>query len=388
MEKTTIYSPGPSNVRENVRLAMAAETTNPDLDPDFFNLYKNMCTNIGKILKTENDVFVLSGEGILGLEAACASLTEYGDRVLIIENGVFGEGFIDFVAMYGGVHVTFSSDRDKEIDIVALKKFLDTDSNFKYATVVHCDTPSGVLNPVDKICPLLKEYGILTVVDAVSSIGGEALDVDNSKIDIVVSGSQKVFSAPPGLTIVAISDDAYRSIENRESKIKSFYCNLSVWKDYYIDQWFPYTMPVNAINGLNVAVENILDEGIEEMLDRHKKIANSVRTAFINSGIKLHLSSGHSNTVSVIELPADINVDKFLAHIKKRYNLILSGSFGYLSNKVVRIGHMGENARFDKLVYLLEIINSALVDLGFTPKSNLVREFIESYFKDEEMATY
>ncbi len=141
----------------------------------------------------KNDVYILSGEGILGLEAACASLTEKGDRVLVIDNGIYGEGFKDFVTMYGGEYVLFSSEYTKSIDIDELKAFLDKDSNFKYATVVHCDTPTGVLNDVSKICPLLKEYGILTVVDSVAGMVGERLSVDESKIDIILGGSQKLF---------------------------------------------------------------------------------------------------------------------------------------------------------------------------------------------------
>lgn len=108
------------------------------------------------IFETKEDVFVLSEEGILGLEAACASLTEPGDRVLIIDNGVFGEGFKDFVKVYGGNPVLYSVNRRSDIDIDQLRAFLEKDNNFKYATIVHCDTPSGVLNNIGEICPLLK----------------------------------------------------------------------------------------------------------------------------------------------------------------------------------------------------------------------------------------
>ena len=174
----TIYTPGPTNLRENVRRARALKTTNPDVDLDFVEFYKETCDRFGEIINTKNDCYILSGEGILGLEAACASLTEKGDKVLVIDNGLYGRWFDGFVTMYGGEVTYFSGDYTKEIDVEALSKFLEKNNDFKYATVVHCDTPTGVLNPVDKICPLLKSYGILTVVDSVSAMVGEEFKVD------------------------------------------------------------------------------------------------------------------------------------------------------------------------------------------------------------------
>ena len=179
MSKYKIMTPGPVQVPENVRLARSISTTNADLDPQFYDEYKETCELISKLLHTKNETLILSGEGILGLEAACASLTENGDRVLVIDNGIFGKGFDDFVKMYGGEVVYFSDDYNKEIDVDKLEKFLEKDHDFKYATVVHCDTPTGVLNDLSKICPLLKKYNILTVVDSVAAMVGENIEVDN-----------------------------------------------------------------------------------------------------------------------------------------------------------------------------------------------------------------
>ncbi len=375
MKKPYVFTPGPTNVRENVRLARAVETTNPDLDKDFYEFYKETCNKIGEVLSTKNDVFILSGEGILGLEAACASLTEPGDRVLIIDNGVFGEGFADFVKIYGGMPVLYSVDRKKEIDVEELRTFLDGDNNFKYATVVHCDTPSGVLNDISKICPMLKKYGILTVVDSVAAMGGEPIKVGEWNIDIALGGSQKAFSAPPGLSIVTISDDADKAIRERRTPIIGFYCNLTIWKGYYEKKWFPYTMPISDIYGLRVAVDNILEEGIYSVHNRHRQIALATRNALTNHGLKLYLSSGFSSTVTVVEPPQGIEAKVLINHMRDKYNLLISGSFDYLENKVIRIGHMGENAIMDKIIFVLNILDKALKDLGYKSETNLVEEF-------------
>lgn len=169
------------------------------------------------LLHASGSAYILGGEGILGLEAACASLTEAGDRVLVLDNGIFGKGFADFVSMYGGEPVLFTTDYRNPIDVEALRTFLEKDADFKYATVVHCDTPSGVRNDISKICPLLAEYGILNVVDSVAGMFGEPVDFDASCIDILCGGSQKALSAPPGLTMVWVSEKAKQAMQSRKN---------------------------------------------------------------------------------------------------------------------------------------------------------------------------
>jgi aspartate aminotransferase-like enzyme len=376
MKVPYIMTPGPTQVSENVRLARALETTNPDLDEQFYEFYKETCSRIGQFLHTENQVRILSGEGILGLEAACASLTEKGDRVLVIDNGIFGEGFADFVTMYGGEPVFFKGDRQRKIDVEALKEFLDKDSDFKYATVVHCDTPSGVLNEVDKICPLLKEKGILTVVDSVAAMGGDEFRVDDWKIDIALGGSQKAVSAPPGLTFLSISDDAFNAMENRKEPIASYYCNLLIWKDYYENKWFPYTQPISDILGLRTAIDNILEEGLENVIERHFNIATSTRAAVKAAGLNLYVKEGYANTVTVIEVPEGISDKELRDHMLKNYGVFIAGSFGYLGGKVVRIGHMGENAKVDKVSYTLYALQKSLEYFNFSVRENMVQTFL------------
>lgn len=377
MKVPQIMTPGPTEVKENVRLARAIRTTNPDLDLQFFDFYRETCNKLKSFLRTNNEVRILSGEGILGLEAAAASLTEKGDRVLVIDNGIFGEGFGDFVKIYGGDVVYFKGDRQKSIDIEKLRNFLEKDSNFKYATVVHCDTPSGVLNDIGTICPMLKEKGILTVVDSVAGMGGEELRVDDWKIDIVLGGSQKCVSAPPGLTFLSISDDAFKAMENRKTPIASFYCNLLIWKDYYENKWFPYTQPSSDIMGLSAALDNILQEGAENMIMRHKRIAEGVRKAVTAAGIDLYIKEGFSDTVTVIKVPEGLDDKLIRDYMVKNYNVMIAGSYGYLAGKVMRIGHMGENARVDKVNYALSSLQNSLEHFGFKCKANMQRIFLD-----------
>lgn len=337
-----MMTPGPVQVPEKVRFARSMETGNADLDLKFVEDYKNLCQRISSLLHTNNETLILSGEGILGLEAAIASITEPGDEALVLDNGIYGAGFADFVTMYGGNATLYTTDYKNEINVDALKSYLEKNHNFKYATVVHCDTPSGMLNNVEEISRILKSYGILTVVDSVSGMFGNELNIDAGKIDIVCGGSQKAVSAPPGLTFVTISDDAKKAMHNRNTPIASFYCNLTIFDSYYESKWFPYTMPISDIYGLDAAISLIEED--TELISRTHSIAVAVRKAIEQSGLSNHLQSGFSDTVTVFDVPSELNVDALLERMLTKHNILLSESFGDLKGKVVRIGHMGANA--------------------------------------------
>lgn len=357
-----MMTPGPTMVAENVRMARSMETGNPDLDIDFYDFYKETCELYSSLLHTKNESLILSGEGILGLEAAVASLTEPGDRVLVLDNGVFGKGFADFVSIYGGEPVLYTTDYKREIEAEPLRKFLEKDSDFKYATVVHCDTPSGMLNDISAICPLLKEYGILTVVDSVSGMFGNEVNVDASKIDILCGGSQKAISCPIGLTLVTISEDAKQAIENRKTKIASFYANLLIFKNYYENKWFPYSMPISDIYGLRQALENIKAD--KDILKRHAEIAAKTRQALTRAGLKLYAENGYSNTVTVFAIPGGVTATEILKTMREDYNIMLAGSFDVMAGEVIRIGHMGYNCTEENIKETLHALDSTLRKLG------------------------
>ena len=376
-----IMTPGPTQVKDNVRAARSLITTNPDIDTSFTEYYKHTCDMLGEIIHSTGNIYILSGEGILGLEAACASLTEAGDRVLIIDNGIYGKGFGDFVKIYGGTPVYYTKDYTEPIDVTELKAYLDTDSDFKYATVVHCDTPSGMLNDVEAICPLLKEYGIMTVVDTVSASFGVPLNVDAAKIDICCMGSQKALSAPPGLTMLSVSDDAIKAMENRKTPITSFYCNILTFKNYYKDKWFPYTMPISDIIGLNKAISNVLHD--KTILKRHHIIGQAVRKAVTAAGLTLYAKGGYSDTVSVINVPEGLTDTQILDTMRDDYNILIAGCFDILAGKVFRIGHMGENANIRDVAETLSALDKTFKKLNYHLNCSMADVFIDEINKFE-----
>lgn len=381
-----IMTPGPTQVLENVRMARSRICTNPDLDTEFVEFYKETCELISSLLYTKNETLILDGEGILGLEASCASLTEPGDKVLVLDNGIFGKGFADFVSLYGGVPEIYHADYSRTLDVDALAAHLEKHCEYKYATVVHCDTPSGVLNDISRICPLLKQHGILTVVDSVSAMFGEPVKADEYKIDILCGGSQKAVSAPPGLTFVCLSDDAKTAMKSRKTPIASFYANLMAFENYYKEKWFPYTMPISDIYGLRAAIDNIAADS--EMLNRHAIIGQATRDTLVAAGLNLHLKNGFSNTVTVFDIPGSLSAAQILEAMKQKHNIMLAGSFDSLAGKVIRIGHMGANATIGNMIDTLSALDDILRGLGVPLQVQLDEYFLQAIHRSYGTALF
>ncbi len=375
-KELTIMTPGPTQVAENVWEARSRAVTNPDLDPDFYEFYYETCQLFGRLIGTKNPCYILGGEGILGLEAACASLTEPGDRVLVIDNGIFGKGFADFVRLYQGEPVMLTADYHSPLSPEKLQEFLEKDHDFRYATLVHSDTPTGLLNPVEQLCPLLKKYGILTVVDSVTGMFAEQLEVDAWQIDIACGGSQKALSAPPGLTMVSVSPDALAAMHQRKTPIASFYANLLLFENYYQEKWFPYTMPISDILGLRQALENV--GSVSVRIRQHKQIAAAARKALTEGGLRLYLKEGYASSVTVFYVPEGMTDSDILQKLVKEHQIMLAGCFDILAGKVIRLGHMGNNANGEDMERTLTALGQTLSELGFPVAADMAQVFREA----------
>ncbi len=354
--KKLIMTPGPTDIAPEVLAKMSDPFMHPSIDLDFFEIYKETTQYLQQIMHTQEDIYILNGEGILGLEAACASLIEPGDNVLVISNGIFGSGFADFASLYGAQVTLYETNDQEPIDADELKTFLDSNHDFTLATMVHCETPSGLVNPIDLLCPLLKSYGILTVVDSVSGIGGLEVYADQWNIDIVLGGSQKCLSAPSGLTFLSVSTDAKEKMKKRNHPIIGFYANLMIWDDWYSKKKFPYTQPVNEIKALHLAAKRVVDD--KNVFNRHHEQAQKVRETIKSLGLSLYPKAGFSDTVTafvVPEGPSEMDIRQYMLEQK---GILLAGSLGYLQGKVIRIGHMGYNCTPEKVNRTLEALSA------------------------------
>ncbi|SDH82228.1 pyridoxal-phosphate-dependent aminotransferase family protein [Halanaerobium congolense] len=374
MSDLLIMTPGPTEVSEEVRRAMSQKITNPDLDPEFFDFYLDVSSKLQQVIKTKNDVIIMSGEGILGLESACASLIEPGDKVLVLDNGIFGRGFADFADLYGADVTKWEFPYNKEIDINKLDEMLAEKNDFKFATFVHCETPTGIINNVGEITKLLNKYNILSVVDSVSAIGGVPIEVDKWGIDIILGGSQKCLSVPPGLTFMSVSDAAWNAVNNRETPVRGYYTNLQLWQNWYEEKYFPYTQAISDIYALNAALDKWL--GDQEVFTRHSQIAAAVRKAITESNLNLFAENGYSDTVTAIEIPDSINYQELNQLMTESYNVMIAASLGEFEDKLIRIGHMGENCYEEKLYRTLKAFDHSLRELGFNLNVELHKVFV------------
>ena len=377
-----ILTPGPTEIPMRIRLAMIREVTNPDLDPEFMELYKGVTTKLRRLLgASKSDVYVMVGVAMLGLEAAIANLVRRGDKVLVVANGVYGEGFKDLVRMYGGDPVVLESDWRRAIDPSDVERTLERNRDVKLLTIVHCDTPSAILNPVEEVAKIARSFGVLTVVDAVSSIGGVPVDVDGSGIDILIGGSQKVLNVPPGLTIITISRNAWDEIER--VKYEGFYLNLRLWREELEKEGiFPYTMSDPLIRALDESLNMIFEEGINEVYERHRRAREAAWRALEAANLKPYPVSinDSSPTVTAIEVPNGINEEKLRELAWRKYGVMIAGSWGKLKGRVVRIGHMGVQASRNHLIIAFTALTRALKDLGYTVNIGKVVEAIEDSY--------
>ncbi|SNZ06076.1 aspartate aminotransferase [Natronoarchaeum philippinense] len=348
-----LMTPGPTAVPAPVRDRMSQPARNPDVEPEFVEFYRDLTDKLGAIYGAD-DIAVLGGEGILGLEAAVASLVEEGDRVLCISNGLYGDGFADFVEDYGGEAVVCSAPSTGPIDVDAVADHLDG-GTFDVATMVHCETPTGTLNDLGPVLDLLDDHGVLSVVDAVSSLGGTP--VPTEQIDICIGATQKCFSAPPGLAVLSISDAAWDAIEATETR--SYYADLTPWKAAADDEWFPYTMPVSNLQALDAAVDLLLEEGLDAVFDRHDAAAELCRERGSELGLSLYPDADiASPTVTAFHVEG--RAQTLQRRLREEHGVVLSTGLGDLEDDVLRVGHMGHNARRNRVERTMEALGRVL----------------------------
>lgn len=370
-----ILCAGPTSISNKVLNKMSLSKTNPDLDPDYKLYHREVCKKYSKLLNTNATSFFMLGEAIMTLEGAICSLMEKGERVLVIYNGFFGEGFADYVESYGGCAVKFKTDFRCGIDLESLKAFLKKDSDFSIATLVHCETPSGITNDIKSICTLLNEYGILTIVDSVSAIGGEYIDFDDFKIDVMLGGSQKCLSAPCGLGMVTLSNRAKEKIKNRKTRIPSYYLNFESY--YSGENVAPYTFNENLVYALDEALDEVLKK---DFIKLHKDYGYMTRETLIKSGFELYPLDSYSNTVTTILTPNGITSEDILKRLRKK-DIAISKGVGDMTEKVFRIGHMGNNISYENFILLFEKLDEVFKELNVNVKSSLKENFIQLYEK-------
>lgn len=367
-----IMSAGPTSIPEQVRQAMAAGFTNTDLDPAYTEFHKSMERKLSQLVHTKATSFIMLGEGMAGLDGACVSFTEEGTRALILVNGIFSDFFKTYTELYGGEAVVLSFSERKGIDLEELKAFLESDHDFTFAAFVHCETPTGVTNDIHSVGQLLDRYGIMSIVDSVSGLGGEDIRFDEARIDCLISGSQKCLSAPVGLTTITLSDRAVTYLKARKTPVKSFYTNFL---NYLVtDEFdFPYTQSETLVYALDEALNIALSY---DFAAKHKHYAEKTRAAIRAAGFEIYALTNESNTVTTFLLPDHVSSDE-VQRLMYEKGTIVSTGIGPLHGHAMRIAHMGNNIRDERAyIEMLHDLSIALKEAGAEMKTDLAEAFI------------
>ena len=334
--------PGPTAVPADVLSAYAFDYGSSDIEPEFFDLYGETQSALQAILRTRNQVAIMSGEGMVALWGALKSCLRPGDKVLAVATGLFGFGVGDMARSLGAEVETvgFPYEGVAEAGPVeaAIVRFRP-----KMVTMIHCETPSGTLNPVGAVGELVAEHGVpLFYVDAVSSMGGAQLRTDDWHIDLCLGGSQKCFSTPPGVAMVAVSERAWGAIADVGYQ---GYDALLPWREALASRYFPYTPYWHGIAALEVSCRRILAEGLESVIARHERVAAMCRSGVQSLGLQLfpQHEAYSAPTVTAVNVPEGLTWEELDRRLRRR-GVAVGGNYGPLAGKVFRLGHMGTQA--------------------------------------------
>jgi pyridoxamine--pyruvate transaminase len=336
-------------------------------DPIFIEAFQRTTDMMQKVFGTSHDVVILQAEAIAGIEAAAASTIEPGTRVLNLVSGVFGKFFEDYIRRYGGEPIELAVPYNAAIDPADVRRILEVEPDITVVSVVHSETPSGTINPVGEICRIAKEFGAITIVDTVSGLGSEPLNPEEDGIDIAIAGPQKCLAGVPGLSLMAISPDAWARMESLKDPVRGSFLSLLDWRSTWIEQKrFPYTPSVSTMYSLEASLKQALDEGMPAMIARHHRSAAATRAAVRALGLELWAESDDvaAANCTAVRVPNGIDDKTLRDTMRNRYGVMISGGYGDLAGKLFRLGHMGMSAHPTAVIAQIGILERSLADLG------------------------
>lgn len=361
--------PGPTPVVDSIYDALGQETRG-HTDPRFVTIYKNAITQTKEMLKTDGEVFIISGSGTLAMEMALVNTVAASEKLLVISQGYFGDRFIHLGKAFGIEVEVLQSEWGKQVELSDVEEKL-ANGNFKAVTITHADTSTGVAADLDTLVPIIKKHGALVILDGVCATAAMEEDMSkaygqpNYKIDVVLTGSQKAIGVPPGLAIVAFNQTALAAREQIE-RVPAYYCDIYNWIPIMNDpgKYFA-TPPVNLIYAYDEGMRLVLAEGMEKRYLRHKLFGKAVRAALAEYGMKaLAEENAAAATLSCILYPEGFNDATFRAALAEK-GVIVAGALAHLAGKAFRIGHMG-NTTEDMLEKAIVLIGETMNDMGFS----------------------
>ena len=361
-----LMGPGPSDISPQVLQALSRPTIG-HLDPLFIGMMDELKQLLKYAFQTENEFTIaLSAPGSAGMEACFVNLIEAGDKVIVCRNGVFGERMRENVVRAGGQAITVDDEWGSPVSVAKVKQALIDHPEAKIVAFVHAETSTGALSDAQAIGALAKEYGVLTIVDAVTSLGGVPLKVDEWQLDAVYSGSQKCLSCTPGLAPLTFSAKAIEKIQNRRTPVQSWFLDQSLVLGYWSGEGkrsYHHTAPVNSLYALHEALLMLHQEGLENAWYRHQQMHEKLKIGLEKLGFAFVVDEAYRlPQLNAIYVPEGIDEANVRRHLLETYNLEIGAGLGVLAGKAWRIGLMGYGAKQENVALCLRALEESMTE--------------------------
>ncbi len=361
--KLMLMIPGPTPVPEQVLLAMDKHPMG-HRSSEFSALMAEVTENLKWLHQTQNDVLILAASGTGAMEAGIINFLRQGDKVLVGNNGKFGERWGKVARAYGLDTQEITAEWGKPLNPDDFKAALeaDTDKQIKAVIITHSETSTGILNDLETINAYVKAHGALIMVDAVTSLGACSVPVDEWGLDVVGSGSQKGYMMPPGLAFVSVSDKAWSAYET--ANLPKFYLDLGLYRKDAAKNTTPFTPPVNLFFALQAALQMLKREGLESIFARHSREQRAVRAAITALNLPLFGADDCASPAITAVMPQQVDAEEVRSVMKKKFDIALAGGQDHLKGKIFRIGHLGFVCDRD-ILSAIAALEATLTHLGY-----------------------
>ena len=362
-----LLGPGPSNVHPRVLQAMLAPMLG-HLDPDFWPVLDQVRDMLRLVLgTTHNWTLPLSATGTAGMEAAFCNVVEPGDRVVIVVNGFFGGRMVEIASRCGADVQRIDVPWGKPVLPEIVEQALSTQGQVKAVGVVHAETSTGVLSPLQEIAQVVHHHDALLIVDAVTSLGGIELCMDEWELDICYGASQKCLGAPPGLAPISLGPRAVEVVTQRQSPVQSLYLDLVTLEDYWSERRrYHHTAPILMLYALREALRLLMEEGVQQRWQRHAHTAAGLRAGLAALELELFADPAYRlDPLTTIVVPDQVDAAQVQRQLYQDYNIEIGGGLGALQGKIWRIGLMGDSCRASNVLLVLAALEHCLAQQGY-----------------------